>query len=313
MQRYIVHRVLASIPVLLLVSVFVFGLLHVAGGNPAAVIAGMDATPERIAAISHGLGLDKPLYTQLGIWFRDLFQGDLGRSINSNEPVLRLIKARVVPTVSLTIIVEAIAIPMSIVLGTLAAWKANTWVDRGVMVFASFGFSIPIFFLGFLMIWVFALRLDIFPVAGYTRPTEDFGDYVHRMLLPGITTAIIYTAFITRITRATMIEIMDEDYVRTARAKGLTEGSVLVRHALRNAALPIVTVIGWGFAELVSGVIVTEQVFAIPGAGRLIVDAISRRDYPVIQGCMLLMAVIQVVVNLIVDLSYSIFDPRIRY
>lgn len=301
---------------LLVVAVFVFGLLHVAAGDPAAIMAGGgsgSATEEQIAAIRHSLGLDRPLYIQLGLWFRDLFTGDLGRSLNSNIPVTVLIKDRLVPTLSLVVIVEAISITVSILLGTIAAWKANSWIDRSVMIFASFGFSIPIFFLGFLLIFAFALKLPLFPAAGYLSPSEDFWGYVHRLLLPGITTAIVFTAFITRMTRATMIEVLNENYIRTARAKGLTETTVLVRHALKNAALPIVTVIGWGFAELLAGIVVTEQVFAIPGAGRLMVDAISRRDYPVIQGAMLLVTVIQVLVNLVVDLSYSFFDPRIRY
>ena len=313
MQRYILHRLLASIPVILLVGVFVFALLHVAGGDPAAIIAGKNVNEEKLAAIRHSLGLDRSLPYQLYIWFADIFRGDLGQSINSKIPVLTLIKKRLVPTLSIAVIVEVIAIPASILLGTLAAWKPNTWIDRGVMIFASFGFSIPIFFLGFLMIYAFALKLPLFPAAGYYRPSEDFWGYVYRMILPGITTAIVFTAFITRMTRATMIEVLNEDYIRTARAKGLTEIAVLNRHALKNAALPIVTVIGWGFAELLAGIIVTEQVFGIPGAGRLIIDAIARRDYPVIQGAMLLVAAIQVFVNLLVDVSYSVFDPRIRY
>ena len=298
---------------LLVVAVFIFGLLHLAGGDPAAIIAGKDAKPGQIEAIRANLGLDKPLYQQLGIWFRDILQGDLGKSINSKLPVTTLIKNRVLPTVSLTILVEIFIIPISVFLGSVAAWKANTWVDRGVMVFASLGFSIPIFFLGFLLIYAFALKTPLFPAAGYVPPTDDFLAYLHRLILPATATAIVFTAFITRMTRATVIEILDEDYIRTARAKGLTEVGVLVRHALKNAAPPVVTVIGWGFAELLAGIIVTEQVFAIPGMGRLIVDAIVRRDYPVIQGTMLLVSVIQVVVNLIVDISYSLFDPRIRY
>ena len=316
MQRYIAHRILASIPVLFLVAIFIFGLLHVAGGDPAAIMAGGGgggATEEQIARIRTSLGLDRPLHVQLGTWFRDLFTGDLGRSINSNLPVTTLVRSRLVPTISLVIVVEVVAIPLSVFLGTLAAWKANTWIDRGVMIFASLGFSIPIFFLGFLLIFAFAAKIPLFPAAGYFRPTEDFPGYLYRLLLPGITTAIVFTAFITRMTRATMIEALNEDYIRTARAKGLPESAVLIRHALKNAALPIVTVIGWGFAELLTGIIVTEQVFAIPGIGRLIVDAISRRDYPVIQGTMLVVSAVQIVVNLMVDVSYSFFDPRIKY
>jgi len=208
---------------------------------------------------------------------------------------------------------ELLTLPISIPLGVLAAWKANTWIDRTIMVFSSLGFSIPIFFLGFLLIKAFALEINLFPAAGYTAPTEDFGAFVHKLILPSFATAVIFWAFLVRMTRATMIEVLREDYIRTARAKGLAEASVLIRHALKNAALPIVTVIGWGIAELFAGLVVTEQVFAIPGMGRLIVDSIVRRDYPVIQGAMLVIAVLQVVVNLLTDLSYAVFDPRIKY
>ena len=239
--------------------------------------------------------------------------GDLGKSINSKIPVTSLIKDRLIPTLSLTLLIEAFTIPISVALGTLAAWKANTWVDRSIMVFASIGFSIPIFFLGYIFIWLFALQLGWFPAAGYTPPSEDFGKYLHRLMMPALATSIILMAFITRMTRATVIEVLREDYIRTARAKGLTETSVLVRHALRNAALPVVTVIGWGFAGLLGGLVVTEQVFAIPGVGRLIIDSIVRRDYPVIQGAMLMISFIQVFINLLTDLSYSLFDPRIKY
>ncbi len=313
MQKYILHRLAASIPVLLVVAIFIFGLLHIAGGDPAAIIAGKDAKPGQIEAIRENLGLDKPLYQQLGIWFLDILQGNLGKSINSKISVITLIRSRVLPTISLTILVELLTIPVAVSLGSIAAWKANTWIDRGVMIFASIGFAVPIFFLGFLMIYAFALKIPLFPAAGYIPPNEDFLAYLHRLVLPATATAVVFTAFITRMTRATVIEVLGEDYIRTARAKGLTETGVLVKHALKNAAAPIVTVIGWGFAELLGGIIVAEQVFAVPGMGRLIVDAIVRRDYPVIQGTMLVVSVIQVLVNLLVDISYSFFDPRIRY
>ena len=313
MQRYIVHRLLASIPVFAIVAIIIFGLLHVAGGDPAAIIAGKDAPQWQIEEIRYQLGLDRPKYVQLGIWVKNLFKGDLGKSINSKAPVTSLIRERLVPSLSLAVLVEVMTIPTSVAFGTLAAWKANTWIDRSIMIFSSIGFSIPVFFLGFLLIFAFALRLDLFPAAGYVPPQENFGQYLHRLILPAFATAVIFMAFITRMTRATVIEILREDYIRTARAKGLTETSVLVRHALKNAALPVLTVIGWGFAELLAGIVVTEQVFAIPGVGRMIVDAIVRRDYPVIQGAMLMVSVIQVFVNLAVDLSYSLFDPRIKY
>lgn len=313
MQRYVIQRVIASIPVLFILAVVIFAVLRISGGDPAAIIAGKDAPQWQIEAIRKDLGLDKPIISQLGIYLKDVLSGDLGQSINSKIPVIKLIKQRVVPTLSLAIMTELLTLPISIPLGVLAAWKANTWIDRTIMVFSSLGFSIPIFFLGFLLIKAFALEINLFPAAGYTAPTEDFGAFVHKLILPSFATAVIFWAFLVRMTRATMIEVLREDYIRTARAKGLAEASVLIRHALKNAALPIVTVIGWGIAELFAGLVVTEQVFAIPGMGRLIVDSIVRRDYPVIQGAMLVIAVLQVVVNLLTDLSYAVFDPRIKY
>ncbi|MDA1189733.1 MAG: ABC transporter permease [Chloroflexi bacterium] len=313
MQRYIAQRIITSIPVLLILVVLIFGLLRIAGGDPAAVIAGKDAPQWQIEEIRENLGLNKPLYVQLGIYIKDILTGNLGASINSKTPVLELLGKRVVPTLSLAIAVELLTLPIAIPLGIIAAWKANTWIDRSIMIFASLGFSIPIFFLGFILIWAFALNLPWFPAAGYVPPTEHFGRFLYRLVLPGLSTAILFWAFLTRMTRATMIEVLQEDYIRTARSKGLAEGAVLMRHALKNAALPIATIVGWGIAELLAGLVVTEQVFAIPGIGRMIVDAIVRRDYPVIQGAMIVVSVIQVGVNLLVDLSYAFFDPRIKY
>ena len=313
MHRYVIQRLRASIPVLFILAVVIFAVLRISGGDPAAIIAGKDAPQWQIEAIRKDLGLDKPIISQLGIYLKDTLSGDLGQSINSKIPVIKLIKQRVVPTLSIAIMTEILTLPISIPLGVLAAWKANTWIDRSIMIFSSLGFSIPIFFLGFLLIKAFALEINIFPAAGYTPPTEDFGAFLHKLILPSLATAVIFWAFLVRMTRATMIEVLREDYIRTARAKGLAEASVLIRHALKNAALPIVTVIGWGIAELFAGLVVTEQVFAIPGMGRLIVDSIVRRDYPVIQGAMLIVAVLQVVVNLLTDLSYAVFDPRIKY
>lgn len=313
MQRYVIQRLIASIPVLFILAVIIFAVLRVSGGDPAAIIAGKDAPQWQIEAIRKDLGLDQPIYSQLGIYLKDVLSGNLGQSINSKIPVIKLIKQRVVPTLSIAIMTELLTLPISIPLGVLAAWKANTWIDRSIMVLSSLGFSIPIFFLGFLLIKAFALEINIFPAAGYTPPTEDFNAFLHKLILPSLATAIIFWAFLVRMTRATMIEVLREDYIRTARAKGLAEASVLIRHALKNAALPIVTVVGWGIAELFAGIVVTEQVFAIPGMGRLIVDSIVRRDYPVIQGAMLVIAVLQVLVNLLTDLSYALFDPRIKY
>ena len=313
MQRYIIQRLIAAIPVLFIVALVIFALLRIAPGDPAALFAGNDATPERIEALREGLGLNQPLPVQLGIWFRDILKGDLGTSLTSHHKVTELIWSRVVPTLSLTVLTELFTVCVGVPLGVLAAWKANSWIDRLVMLFASLGFSIPVFFLGFMMIWLFALQLGFFPPAGYVEPTENLWRYFHRLIMPSIATSTILIAYITRMTRASLLEVLREDYIRTARSKGLTETIILVRHALKNSALPIITVIGLGFAALLSGLVVTEQVFAIPGVGRLVIDAIVRRDYPVIQGAILLVSVVYVFVNLLVDLSYAYFDPRIRY
>ena len=313
MQGYIIRRTLASVPVLLLVAVFVFALLRLAPGDPAVLIAGHDAKDWQIEAIRESMGLNDPVMVQLGIWFRDIFKGDFGESVTAKFPVTELIKARLVPTLSLALLTEVLTIVVAVPLGVLAAWRAHTWIDRSIMIFASMGFAIPIFFLAFLLIWVFALQLDLFPPAGYVKPTDDFLQFFRRLVLPAVATGLILMALITRMTRGSVIEVLREDYIRTARAKGLAEGAVLLRHALRNAALPIITVIGIGFAALLSGLVVTEHVFAIPGVGRLVIDAIVRRDYPVIQGTIMMTSAVYVVVNLLVDLSYAYFDPRIRY
>ena len=313
MAGYVVRRILSTIPVLLVVSLVVFALIRLSPGDPAALIAGHEALEGEVEAIREQLGLNRPLPVQLGIWFRDILRGDLGRSIVSKHPVIDLIRQWAVPTISLAILTEVIAVSLAVPLGVLAAWKANTWIDRSVMVFATLGFSIPVFWLGFLMIYLFAVQLGLFPAAGYVAPTEGILPFLHRMIMPALATGVILMALIARMTRATVLEILGEDYVRTARAKGLAESSVLIRHALRNAALPIMTVIGLGIAGVLSGVVVTESVFAIPGLGRLLVNSILARDYPIIQGVILVVSGVYVFVNLLVDISYAYFDPRVRY
>ena len=313
MTGYIIRRVLATLPVLLVVALVVFALIRFAPGDPAAIIAGQEATQEEVEGIRRQLGLDRPLPIQLGIWFRDIFRGDLGRSILSKHEVSELIVQRVVPTLSLAVLTEIFALVVAIPLGVLAAWKANSWIDRAVMVFATLGFSIPVFWLGFILIFFFAVKIPLFPAAGYVAPSEDFISYLHRLALPSLATGVIIMALITRMTRATVLETLREDYVRTARSKGLSEETVLIRHALRNAALPIITVIGLGVAALLSGLVVTESVFGIPGLGRLLLNAIVSRDYPIIQGTILIISVVYVIINLLVDISYAFFDPRVRY
>ena len=313
MFSYIIRRMLATIPVMGVVAIFVFSLLYLSPGDPAVIIAGDTATLEDIARIREKLGLDQPFYVQFGTWMWNLLHGDLGISIFTNLPVMTLIKQRIEPTVALTICTLIVTIPVAIPLGVIAAWKAGTWIDRVVMVFAVAGFSIPGFVLAYILIFTFSIGLDWLPVQGYTSIKDGFGPFLSHMVLPSVTLGLFYAALVARITRASMLDVLSQDYVRTAQAKGLSNREVLIGHALKNAAVPIATIIGIGIALLISGVVITETVFAIPGIGRLVVDAILRRDYPIIQGVVLMFSAWYVLVNLAVDISYTLFDPRIRY
>ncbi len=313
MLAFLIRRALAAVPVIAVVTVFVFALLHLAPGDPAAIIAGDLATAEDIANIRAKLGLDRPLLVQFFTWVVQLLHGDLGKSIFSAHPVTQLIGQRLEPTLSLTLTTLVISIVIAVPLGVVAAWRAGSWIDRGVMGFAVFGFSVPGFVIGYVLIWLFAIELDWLPVQGYTPLAKGFLPWLANIILPSATLACAYMALIARITRAATLETLSQDYIRTAQAKGLATRDVLMGHALRNAAVPIVTVIGIGVALLIGGVVVTESVFAIPGLGRLTVDAILRRDYPVIQGIILVFSGAYVLVNLIVDLLYTVLDPRIRY
>jgi len=313
MLGYFVRRLLATIPVIGMVAFFVFALLYLTPGDPAAVIAGDIATVADIERIRHQLGLDQPLLTRFWSWASAVLHGDLGISIFTNLPVTQLISQRVEPTLSLALCTLIVAVLVAVPMGVIAAWKVGRLIDRLVMVFSVAGFSMPVFVLAYLLIYAFAIDLDWLPVQGYTPLREGVWPWLRHLILPSIALGTIYIALIARITRATMLEVLAQDYVRTAHAKGLAPVAVLMRHALKNAAVPIVTIIGIGIALLISGVVVTESVFAIPGIGRLTVDAIIRRDYPVIQGVILIFSAIYVLVNLAVDLSYRLFDPRIQY
>lgn len=313
MYGYILRRLLAVIPVMLVVAVVIFALLHLAPGDPASTIAGDSASSEEIENIRVKLGLNYPLYQQFAIWISHIVQGDLGVSLYSNMPVNTLIAQRLEPTVSLALCTIVLAIALALPLGVIAAWKARSVIDRLVMAVAVMGFSTPVFLIGYGLIYVFALKLHWLPVQGYTPLSEGLWPWLRSLILPSIALGLLYMALIARITRASMIEVMAEDYIRTARAKGLTTPVILLRHALKNAAVPIATIVGIGIAVLISGVVITETVFNIHGLGRLTVDAIIRRDYPIIQGVILLFSMIYVIINLLVDLSYSLFDPRIRY
>lgn len=313
MLRYTLKRLLATIPVMGVVALFVFSLLYISPGDPAAVIAGDIATEADIARIRAQLGLDQPYLTRFGTWLAALARGDLGTSIFTGLPVSKLIGQRLEPTAALTICTLIVAVGLAVPLGVLAAARAGGWIDRFVMGLSVLGFSVPVFVIAYGLILLFSIQLDWLPVQGYRSISEGFGPFIRHMILPSVALGLVYMALIARITRASMLDVLAQDYVRTANAKGLAPSAVLLRHALKNAAVPIVTIIGIGVALLVGGVVVTETVFAIPGIGRLTVDAILRRDYPIIQGVTLLFSAVYVVVNLVVDLSYSLFDPRIRY
>lgn len=313
MGYYILRRLLASIPVVILVGVMTFSILHIAPGDPAVLMAGEEATPADVEAMRVALGFDKPFIVQFGKWSGRLLQGDLGTSIFSQHTIVSLMKPRIEPTLSLAIIAISLSIIIGVPLGVLAAWNQGSFVDRGVMVFAVLGFSIPVFWLGFLFIWAFAVKIHLFPAVGFVSITDGVFPFLRSITLPALANAIPFSALVARMTRSTMVEVMQEDYIRTARAKGLTERVVNVRHGLRNAAIPIVTVVGLVFAGLVGGAVVTETVFAIPGLGRLLVDGVVRRDYPIVQAMLMVVAVSYVFVNLAVDITYAFLDPRIRY
>jgi len=313
MLIYVIRRIIATIPVMAVVALFVFALLYIAPGDPAAIIAGDQATPEDVERIRQGLGLDRPFIVRFAEWLWQILHGDLGNSIFTNLPVTTMIAQRIEPTVSLMVLTLALAIIVAVPIGVIAAWKAGSLIDRAIMGFAVFGFSVPVFVIAYLLAYVFALELEWLPVQGYTPLATGVMRWLQNLILPAIALGCVYIALIARTTRAAMLEVLQQDYVRTARAKGLGAGGILFVHALKNAAVPIVTVIGIGMALLIGGAVVTESVFAIPGLGRLTVDAILRRDYPVIQGVVLLFSFVYVLVNLLIDLLYVLFDPRIRY
>ena len=313
MLGYIVRRILATIPVVTVVAVFVFLLLRLTGGDPAAIIAGDSATTQQVAEIRVKLGLERPIVQQFAIWVGRVVQGDFGESFFFKKQVAELIRDRLEPTAALAVCTLLLAVAVAVPLGVVAAAMRGTWIDRAVMGFAVLGFSVPVFVIGYLLIYLFAIQLAWLPVQGYKRLAEGFWGFLQRLILPSVTLAVIYVALIARITRTSVLEVLGTDHVRTARAKGLGEGAVLLRHVLRNAAVPIVTVIGLGVALLIGGVVVTESVYGIPGLGRLTVDAVLARDYPTVQAVILLFSVAYVLVNLLVDLTYTFLDPRIRY
>ena len=313
MLAEILRRLVATVPVMGVVAIAVFALLHVTPGDPAVIIAGDYATSDDIARIRARLGLDQPFHMQVGLWVSRIVRGDLGTSIFSGLPVSTLIGQRAATTIWLTLFAMLISVGVGVPVGVLAAWRKGSWIDRGVMVFAVSGFSMPTFWLGFILVYVFAITAGWLPVQGYQPMASGAWPFLRHLILPAVTLSVVYMALIARMTRASMLGVLEEDYVRTAFAKGLAPRHVLIRHALKNASLPVVTIIGIGFALLIGGAVVTESVFALPGLGRLTVDAIVRRDYPVIQGVLLVVSGVYVLINLVVDVLYVVLDPRIRY
>ncbi|MCU4118680.1 ABC transporter permease [Variovorax sp. N23] len=309
---YLLRRLVATLPVMAVVAVVVFLLIHLSPGDPAALIAGDLATGDDIAKLRIALGLDQPLWRQFVLWLGRLATGDLGTSIFTQVPVSELLAQRLEPTVSIAALTMLLTLLVAVPLGTLAAYRAGSWIDRLVMLFAVLAFSLPVFLVGYLLVYAFAIQLPWFPVQGYTRLADSPGEWLRGLVLPCVNLALVYIALVTRMTRATVLEVLHEDYIRTARAKGLGVLPVL-GHALRNAAIPIATTIGVGIALLIGGVVVTETVFAIPGVGRLVIDSVQRHDYPVIQSVLLISAGVYVLINLLIDLSYRLFDPRIQY
>jgi peptide/nickel transport system permease protein len=313
MLAYVVRRILATIPVMAVVALFVFSLLYIAPGDPAAVIAGDQATPADVERIRQSLGLDRPFLVQFADWVWNIVHANLGTSMFTGIAVTKMIAQRIEPTMSLMAVTLVVAISIAVPLGVVAAWRAGTLLDRSIMAFAVFGFSVPVFVVGYLLAYLFALELEWLPVQGYTPIAEGLWPWLQNLILPAIALGCVYIGLIARITRAAMLEVLAQDYIRTARAKGIGQPGILFIHALKNASVPIVTVIGIGIALLIGGAVVTESVFVIPGLGRLTIDAILRRDYPVIQGVVVLFSFVYVLVNLLVDLAYTLLDPRIRY
>lgn len=312
MKVYILQRLLSLIPVLLVVAIVVFFLIHLTPGDPAAIILGPDATAEEVEALRKELGLDRPLYIQFFDWFIGLLQGDLGHSIFLDQPVLQAFLEHLGPTLSLAILAQIIAILIALPFGIIAATKRGTATDTFFMTFSLLGISIPSFLLGLLLILLFAVKLHLLPAAGYQGLETGFFNHIRYLILPAITLGTIQAALIARMTRSSMLDTLNQNFIKTAYAKGLKERVIIYKHALRNSFIPILTVIGQSFGALVAGAVVTEVVFNIPGIGQLIVNAIQRRDYVLIQGAILLIATSYVLINLIVDLLYGIIDPRVR-
>ena len=313
MIAYIARRLLATVPVALLVTVMVFLLLHITPGDPAVIMLGDEASPDAVAALRHSLNLDRPLAAQYGIWLWRAARGDLGASLRTHDPVARLILARYPTTLELTLLAMLLSLCIALPAGVLTAVRRNSWLDAMVTPLAISGVSMPSFWLSILLIWLFSVTLPWFPTVGFVPLGIGVADNLHALTLPVVTLGAALAALVMRITRASLLQVLQLDYVRTARAKGVRTGTVVLRHALRTALIPVVTVLGLQTGSLLGGAVIVESIFALPGIGRLIVDAIFGRDFPVVQGVVLVLAISFILVNLGVDLLYARLDPRIRY
>ncbi|MGH0241420.1 ABC transporter permease [Sinorhizobium meliloti] len=313
MAAYVLRRLVSTIAVMAMVGIFVFLLLRMAPGDPAAIIAGKSATAEVVGRIREQMGLNDPLLTQFWRWVRNMLEGDFGTSIFAGRPVLELILQRLEPTLSLSILTMILSVTVGVSFGILAAWRTGGLFDRLLTIFSAVGYSVPIFVIGFFLIYFFAIVTHWLPVQGYVPIHTGLGPWFVHLILPTVALGLGYIAFIARVTRASMVEVLSEDYMRTAAAKGASSYAMLFHHALKNAGVPILTVIGISFAYMIGGVVLTETVFNIPGIGRLVVDAINNRDYAIIQSVLILTSGLYVLINLTVDLAYTFIDPRIRY
>jgi peptide/nickel transport system permease protein len=310
---FAMRRLATMLPIMLIVALLVFSLLYFAPGDPAVLLAGDQASPQQIAAIRQNLGLDQPFIPRFIGWIGGLLKGDLGTSIVSNVPVTTLIAQRLEPTLSLMVLTLLWSLIVSVPLALIAAWRRGMFVDRLVMLFGVIGFSVPLFVFAYCLSYIFAVELKWLPVQGYKPLSSGLWPWLSSLMLPAFALGTGYVALISRVARAALIEVLDQDYIRTARAKGASPRQILFGQALKNAAVPIATIVGIGAGLLIGGAVVTETVFALPGIGRLTADAILRRDYPVIQGVVLLFSFAYMIVNLVVDLLYPLLDPRIRY
>jgi peptide/nickel transport system permease protein len=313
MGGILVRRLLGAVPVLLIVSLITFGMIHLIPGDPATAIAGMSATAEQVANIRKDLGLDQPLLAQLWDWYAGLLHSDLGRSLLLGQPVVQATMLRLPVTVALSAYALVLTLVIGLVSGVVAALRQNTWIDQAAMVLAMLGISLPSFYLGLLMIIVFAVDLRWLPTGGYIALSADPLGWLATSTMPAVSLALLLAGLLARITRSTMLEVLRQDYIRTARAKGLPERTVVVKHALANALIPITTVVGIIVSLLISGSVVVETLFSIPGIGQLLTQAVLNRDYPMVQGGLLITTALLVLVNIVVDVCYALLDPRVRF